>query len=66
MPPKREAGATASSQPSVKMIKISTDTQEAGGDSVEDKYRMAEDLSYSPFLNNEVRDFYLLQKNKVV
>ncbi|XP_029287450.1 uncharacterized protein LOC115008186 isoform X2 [Cottoperca gobio] len=52
MPPKRDAGATPT-QPPIKMIKINTDSQEFGCDTVEDKYRMAEESSYSPFPNNE-------------
>ncbi|XP_044022441.1 uncharacterized protein LOC122861693 isoform X2 [Siniperca chuatsi] len=52
MPPKREAVATPT-QPPVKMIKIGTDAQEFGCDPVEDKYRLAEESSYSPFPNNE-------------
>lgn len=56
MPPKREAGATPT-QPPVNMIKISNDGQEFGSDPGEDKYRLVEGSSYSPFPNNEVRDF---------
>ncbi|XP_045884838.1 uncharacterized protein LOC123956593 isoform X2 [Micropterus dolomieu] len=52
MPPKREAGATPT-QPPVKMIKISNDGQEFGSDPGEDKYRLVEGSSYSPFPNNE-------------
>lgn len=52
MPPKKEAEAT-STQPPAKMIKIGTDAQEFGCDPVEDKYRLAEESSYSPFTNNE-------------
>ncbi|XP_031708216.1 uncharacterized protein LOC116386270 [Anarrhichthys ocellatus] len=52
MPPKRDAGTTPT-QPPVKMIKIGTDSQEFGCDPVEDKYRLAEESSYSPFPNNE-------------
>ncbi|KAM7402227.1 hypothetical protein PAMP_017488 [Pampus punctatissimus] len=37
------------------MIKIGTDTQEFGGDSAEDKYRVAED--YSPFTEHETINF---------
>lgn len=63
MPPKRDAGATPT-QPPVKMIKIGTDAQEFGGDPVEDKYRLAEESNYSPFPNNEVRDFDLILHTK--
>lgn len=56
MPPKRDAGAVLT-QPPVKMIKINTDAQEFGCDPVEDKYRLPEESSFSPFPNNEVRDF---------
>ncbi len=56
MPPKRDAGATPT-QPPVKMIKIGTDAQEFGFDAAEDKYRLGEESSYSPFPNNEVRGF---------
>ncbi|XP_075966923.1 uncharacterized protein LOC142970516 [Anarhichas minor] len=52
MPPKRDAGTTPTQTP-VKMIKIGTDAQEFGCDPVEDKYRLAEESSYSPFPNNE-------------
>ncbi|XP_037346366.2 uncharacterized protein LOC119229771 isoform X2 [Pungitius pungitius] len=52
MPPKRDAGATATPIP-VKMLKIGTDAQEFGCDPVEEKYRLAEECSYSPFPNNE-------------
>ncbi|XP_060898971.1 uncharacterized protein LOC132978008 [Labrus mixtus] len=52
MPPKRDAGALLS-QPSVKMIKVGPDVQGFGCDPVEDKYRMADESGYSPFLNNE-------------
>ncbi|XP_026204465.1 uncharacterized protein LOC113154455 [Anabas testudineus] len=52
MPPKRDAGA-ATTQPPVKMIKISTDAQEFGCDPAEDKYRLPEESSFSPFPNNE-------------
>ncbi|KAM9361297.1 uncharacterized protein ABDE67_022347 [Symphorus nematophorus] len=52
MPPKRDAG-TAPIQPPVKMIKIGTDAQGFGCDPVEDKYRLGEESSYSPFPNNE-------------
>ncbi|XP_034388171.1 uncharacterized protein LOC117730530 isoform X2 [Cyclopterus lumpus] len=52
MPPKRDAGTTPTETP-VKMIKIGTDAQEFGCDPVEDKYRLAEESSYSPFPNNE-------------
>lgn len=55
MPPKRDAGA-ATTQPPVKMIKITTDAQ-FGCDPVEDKYRLPEESSFSPFPNNEVSDF---------
>ncbi|XP_034538936.1 uncharacterized protein LOC117812335 isoform X2 [Notolabrus celidotus] len=51
MPPKRDAGAQT--QPPVKMIRIGPDAQGFGCDTVEDKYRMAEESSYSPFPNNE-------------
>lgn len=58
MPPKKGAGASQPQQPPLKMIKIGTDTQEFGGDpAAEDKYRLAEESSYSPFPNNEVRYF---------
>nr|XP_020453611.1 uncharacterized protein LOC109958955 isoform X2 [Monopterus albus] len=52
MPPKREAGA-APAQPPVKMMKGCTDVQDFGCGPVEDKYRMAEESSFSPFPNNE-------------
>ncbi|XP_036957432.1 uncharacterized protein LOC119021320 [Acanthopagrus latus] len=52
MPPKREAGATPA-QPPIKMIKIGGDAQEFGCDPTEDKYRLAEESSFSPFPNNE-------------
>ncbi|KAL6112019.1 uncharacterized protein ACO6RY_08869 [Pungitius sinensis] len=52
MPPKRDAGATATPIP-VKMLKIGTDAQEFGCDPVEEKYRLAEECSYSPFPNHE-------------
>ncbi|XP_074501438.1 uncharacterized protein LOC141773453 isoform X2 [Sebastes fasciatus] len=52
MPPKRDAG-THPTQPPLKMIKIGPDAQEFGCDPVEDKYRLAEEPSYSPFPNNE-------------
>lgn len=58
MPPKREPGAPQT-QPEVKMIKIGPDAQGFGCDPVEEKYRMAEESSYSPFPNNEVGEFYL-------
>ncbi|KAM7422728.1 hypothetical protein PAMA_010668 [Pampus argenteus] len=54
MPPKKGAGASPS-QPPEKMIKLGTDTQEFGGDSSEDKYRVAED--YSPFTEHETINF---------
>lgn len=52
MPPKREPGLPQT-QPQVKMIKIGPDVQGFGCDPVEDKYRMAEESSYSPFPSNE-------------
>ncbi|KAG7494988.1 hypothetical protein JOB18_041545 [Solea senegalensis] len=52
MPPKRDAGTT-SAQPPMKMIKLSSDAPEFGCDPVEDKYRLPEESSYSPFPNNE-------------
>nr|XP_033483579.1 uncharacterized protein LOC117257466 [Epinephelus lanceolatus]XP_033483580.1 uncharacterized protein LOC117257466 [Epinephelus lanceolatus] len=52
MPPKREAAATPT-LPAAKMIKIGTDAQEFGCDPMDDKSRLAEDASYSPFPNNE-------------
>ncbi|GLD64584.1 uncharacterized protein AKAME5_001612300 [Lates japonicus] len=52
MPPKRDAGATPA-QPPMKMIKIGTDAQDFGCDPAEDKYRLAEESSYSPFPSNE-------------
>lgn len=56
MPPKRDAGATAA-QPPIKMIKIDnvTDAQEFGCHSGEDKFRLHEEASYSPYPNNDVR-----------
>lgn len=57
MPPKRDAGATPTPPP-VKMIKIGTDVQEFGCDPLEDKYRLAEESTYSPFPNNEVRGLH--------
>lgn len=58
MPPKREPGAPPTSPP-VKMIKIGTDAQEFGCDTVESRYRLTEESSYSPFPNseNEAIDF---------
>lgn len=53
MPPKREAGATPALAP-VKMIKIGGDTAEFGCDPLEDKYRLVDESSYSPYPNNEV------------
>lgn len=55
MPPKREAGVTPTLPP-VKMIKIGSDTAEFGCDPLEDKYRLVEESSYSPYPNNEVRN----------
>lgn len=56
MPPKRDAGA-GPTQPPVKMIKVGPDAQEFDCDPMEDKYRLAQESSYSPpFPNNEVRD----------
>ncbi|XP_071350545.1 uncharacterized protein [Trachinotus anak] len=52
MPPKRDAGTT-SAHPPMKMIKIGTDSQEFGCDPMEDKYRLPEEPSFSPFPNNE-------------
>nr|XP_046239461.1 uncharacterized protein LOC124056262 [Scatophagus argus]XP_046239462.1 uncharacterized protein LOC124056262 [Scatophagus argus] len=52
MPPKRDAGATPT-QPPVKMIKIGTDAQEFGCNPVDEKYRLPEESSYSPFPSNE-------------
>ncbi|XP_029991245.1 uncharacterized protein LOC115420143 isoform X2 [Sphaeramia orbicularis] len=52
MPPKREAG-TNPTPPPVKMIKIGSDTQEFGCDPAENRYRLPEESSYSPFPNNE-------------
>ncbi|XP_074533800.1 uncharacterized protein LOC141796512 isoform X2 [Halichoeres trimaculatus] len=52
MPPKREPGALQT-EPQVKMIKIGPDAQGFGCDPVEEKYRMVEESSYSPFPNNE-------------
>lgn len=63
MPPKRDAGA-APTLPPVKMIKIGSDTTEFGCDPMEDKYRLAEESSYSPFPNNEVRNRDLNVYNK--
>lgn len=56
MPPKRDAGATPA-QPPIKMIKIDnvTDAQEFGCHSGEDKFRLHEEASYSPYPNNDVR-----------
>lgn len=59
MPPKREAAAAAAAAPSlapVKMIKIGGDTAEFGCDPLEDKYRLVDESSYSPYPNNEVRN----------
>lgn len=53
MPPKRDAGETATPTP-LKMLKIATDAQEFGCDAVEEKYRLAEECSYSPFPGNQV------------
>nr|XP_057937648.1 uncharacterized protein LOC131135583 [Doryrhamphus excisus]XP_057937656.1 uncharacterized protein LOC131135583 [Doryrhamphus excisus] len=50
MPPKREAGASPS-QPPVKMLKINTVPQEAGP--MEDKFGLADESTYSPFLSTE-------------
>lgn len=52
MPPKRDASTTPT-QPPVKMIKIGPDAQEFGSDPGEDKFRMVEEASFSPFPNNE-------------
>lgn len=52
MPPKRETGVTPTLPP-VKMIKIGSDTAEFGCDPLEDKYRLVEESSYSPYPNNE-------------
>nr|XP_040060467.1 uncharacterized protein LOC120835514 isoform X2 [Gasterosteus aculeatus aculeatus] len=52
MPPKRDAGETATPTP-LKMLKIATDAQEFGCDAVEEKYRLAEECSYSPFPGNQ-------------
>ncbi|XP_033822346.1 uncharacterized protein LOC117370904 isoform X2 [Periophthalmus magnuspinnatus] len=52
MPPKRDAGAPSTSPP-VKMIKIGTDGQEYGCDPDESRYRLTEEGSYSPYVNNE-------------
>ncbi|XP_020789800.1 uncharacterized protein LOC110168664 isoform X2 [Boleophthalmus pectinirostris] len=52
MPPKRDAGAPSTSPP-VKMIKIGTDGQEYGCDPDENRYRLTEEGSYSPYVNNE-------------
>ncbi|XP_041634223.1 uncharacterized protein LOC121503738 isoform X2 [Cheilinus undulatus] len=62
MPPKRDAGALLT-HPPVKMIKIGSDTQEFGCDSMEDKYRMAEESSYSPFPNNEHENLEFDEEN---
>ncbi|XP_069008020.1 uncharacterized protein [Embiotoca jacksoni] len=64
MPPKREAGATPT-HPTVKMIKIGnvTEVQEFGCDPVEDKYRLAEESSYSPFPNNEPENIDFDEEN---
>ncbi|XP_035517918.1 uncharacterized protein LOC118328339 [Morone saxatilis] len=62
MPPKRDAGATPT-QPSVKMIKIGTDAQEFGCDPIEDKYRLNEESSYSPFPNNEHENIEFDEEN---
>uniref|UniRef100_A0AAV2M7X0 BEN domain-containing protein n=1 Tax=Knipowitschia caucasica TaxID=637954 RepID=A0AAV2M7X0_KNICA len=48
MPPKRDAGGPSTSPP-VKMIKIGPDGQECD----ESRYRLTEEGSYSPYVNNE-------------
>ncbi|XP_059186027.1 uncharacterized protein LOC131968958 isoform X2 [Centropristis striata] len=62
MPPKRDAGATPTQVP-VKMIKIGNDAQEFGCDPAEDKYRLAEESSYSPFPNNEHENIEFDEEN---
>ncbi|XP_053172173.1 uncharacterized protein LOC128355834 [Scomber japonicus] len=53
MPPKKGTGASPS-QPPAKMMKIGTDTEEEfGGDPSDDKYRLADESSYSPYPKNE-------------
>lgn len=53
MPPKREAGTTAT-QPPMKILKVDSDVQVFGCDPDEDRYRPSEEASYSAFSNNEV------------
>ncbi|KAK5934087.1 hypothetical protein CgunFtcFv8_014511 [Champsocephalus gunnari] len=62
MPPKRDAGETPS-QPPAKMIKIGPDAQGFGCETVEDKYRLAEGSSYSPFPNNEHENIEFEEEN---
>ncbi|CAK6974244.1 uncharacterized protein LOC128355834 [Scomber scombrus] len=52
MPPKKGTGASPS-QPPAKMMKIGADTEEFGGDPSDDKYRLADESSYSPYPQNE-------------
>ncbi|CAL8338132.1 unnamed protein product [Merluccius merluccius] len=52
MPPKRETVA-ATHQPPVKMMKIDAEPQDFVCDPLEDKYRLSDCPSYSPFANQE-------------
>ncbi|XP_008317942.1 uncharacterized protein LOC103385744 [Cynoglossus semilaevis] len=52
MPPKREAGTTAT-QPPMKILKVDSDVQVFGCDPDEERYRPSEEASYSAFSNNE-------------
>ncbi|KAM9860251.1 uncharacterized protein ACBR49_017400 [Aulostomus maculatus] len=62
MPPKREAGATPP-QPPVKMLKIGSDTQEIGDSPAAEKYRLAEESSFSSFPNQEPETFEFDEEN---
>ncbi|KAK5872569.1 hypothetical protein PBY51_013254 [Eleginops maclovinus] len=62
MPPKREAGATPT-QPPAKMIKIGPDALGFDCETVEDKYRLTEESSYSPFPNNEPENIEFDEEN---
>lgn len=52
MPPKREAPSTTV-QPPVKMTKMAMDREDTGVDTVEEKFRIPEDMVYSTFSNHE-------------
>ena len=59
MPPKRETVA-ATHQPPVKMMKIDAEPQDFVCDPLEDKYRLSDCPSYSPFANQEVNALFSL------